>query len=93
VPIQSIQSHPGGGPAGRGPRLAGPRSALWAITGAVVVLFAFFLAIGGVDPGDAAAACMIAALLAIAWIAHWWSRSSRGGARLAERGDRERRGF
>lgn len=68
------------------------RAALWAACGAIVVLFIFFAAIGGIDPGEAEIATLVIAVLALLWLAHSWRRlfgDSEGGAQT----DRERRGF
>jgi hypothetical protein len=65
--------------------------ALWAIIGSLVVLYLFLLAVGGVAPGDAPAATVVALVLAVLWLAHAWRRVIVGG--VSPRGDRERRGF
>jgi len=57
-----------------------------------VVLCAFFLALGGVDPGEARAATIAVAALAVLWLAHAWRRIWAGES-LDRREDRERRGF
>jgi len=67
-------------------------AAAWAVVGAIVVLYLFFVVLGGVDPDSAPAASIIVLVLAVAWLAHAWRRL------LAPRGhvsqtDRERRGF
>ena len=63
----------------------------WALVGSVVVLYLFFVAIGGVDPDDARAASIVVLVLAVLWLAHAWRRLWTGG--YSSRGDRERRGF
>lgn len=67
------------------------QAAIWAVIGAVVVLYLFFLALGTVDPGDAKAASIVVAVLAALWLAHSWRRLWAGG--FSQQGDRERRGF
>ena len=68
------------------------RAALWAICGAAVVLFIFFAAIGGIDPGEAEVATLVIGVLALLWLAHAWRRlfGDRDGVSQT---DRERRGF
>jgi hypothetical protein len=73
-------------------RLATAYAAVWAIGGALVVLYLFLLALGAVNPNRAPAATIVALVLAVAWLAHSWRRL------LAPQGhvsapDRERRGF
>lgn len=86
MPIQSMNP----GPENR--RLSGLATVLWTLAGAVIALYVFFLAIGGIDPGDAAAASIVVALLAVAWAVHYFfGRSGEEGRR--DRSDRERRGF
>ena len=72
-------------------RLYNLQAALWAVIGAIVVLYLFFIALGGVDPGDAKVATIIIAVLALLWLAHAWRRIWAGGYSSAT--DRERRGF
>ena len=68
------------------------RSALWALCGALVVLFIFFAAIGGIDPGEAEVATLVIGVLALLWVAHSWGRLF-GDREGASQTDRERRGF
>ena len=63
----------------------------WALIGALVVLYLFFVAVGGVDPGDDPAWGIAALVLAVLWLAHSWRRLLIGGA--SPPADRERRGF
>jgi len=70
---------------------SGPRAAFWAIIGSIVVIYLFFIALGGIDPGDAKVATIIVLVLAVLWLAHAWRRLITGGSSPA--GDRERRGF
>jgi peptidoglycan/LPS O-acetylase OafA/YrhL len=65
--------------------------ALWAIVGALVVAYLFFMALGNVRPGDAPVATVVALVLAVAWLAHAWRRLLLGSRSPV--GDRERRGF
>jgi protein-S-isoprenylcysteine O-methyltransferase Ste14 len=67
-------------------------AAAWAIIGAIVVLYLFFVVVDAVDPDRAPAASIIVLVLAVLWLIHAWRRL------LAPRGhvsqtDRERRGF
>jgi hypothetical protein len=79
-------------PRAVGPRLASIRAFVWALCGAVVVLFAFFAAIGGIDPSETTTLTLVVVLLAVAWLAHAWPRLV-AGRELGSRADRERRGF
>jgi hypothetical protein len=65
--------------------------ALWALVGAMVVGYAFFLALAAVRPGDAPVATIVALALGLVWIAHAWRRVLIGSRSPV--GDRERRGF
>jgi hypothetical protein len=65
--------------------------AFWALIGALVVAYLFFVALGGVDPSDAPVATGIALALAVLWLAHSWRRLLIGSR--SPSGDRERRGF
>jgi hypothetical protein len=66
-------------------------AAFWAVVGALVVLYLFFLALGAVDPDSAPVATLVALGLAVAWLAHSWQRLWRGSS--SPHTDRERRGF
>jgi len=68
------------------------RAAAWAVCGAVVVLFIFFAALGGIDPGEAQVATIVIGVLALLWIAHAWRRLF-GDREGTSQTDRERRGF
>ena len=70
---------------------ATPLTFLWALVGALVVLYLFFVVTGGVDPGDDPAWGIAALVLALLWLAHSWRRLWTGGA--SPSADRERRGF
>jgi hypothetical protein len=75
----------------RPPRMGTARAFFWALIGSVVVLYLFFVAIGGIDPDEARAATIAILVLALAWLAHSWRRLWAGG--FVSRVDRERRGF
>ena len=68
-----------------------PLAAVWALIGAIVVLYLFFVAFGGVNPDKAPAASITVAVLAVVWFAHAYRRLWAGG--FSHRSDRERRGF
>ena len=63
----------------------------WAVIGALVVLYLFFVAVGGVDPVEDRGWSIAALVLGLLWLAHSWRRLLGGGA--SPRVDRERRGF
>jgi len=65
--------------------------AIWAVVGALVVVYLFFVALGNFKPSDAPVATGIALALAVLWLAHSWRRVLTAGK--SPRGDRERRGF
>ncbi|MCW2989736.1 MAG: hypothetical protein JWM73_330 [Solirubrobacterales bacterium] len=69
----------------------GAMPALWAIVGAAVVAYLFFMVLGNVRPGDAPVPSAIALGLAVLWLAHAWRRVLIGSRSPV--GDRERRGF
>ena len=66
----------------------------WVLILSVVVLFAFFLALGAFSPGDVAWLTLAVLALALLWTAHavWESRHRTGRDPAAIR-NRERRGF
>jgi hypothetical protein len=66
-------------------------AALWALIGAIVVVYLFFLVLGDKKPGDAPVVSGIVLALAVVWLGHSWRRLVGGGA--ISTGDRERRGF
>ena len=68
------------------------RAAFWAMCGAIVLLFIFFAALGGVDPGEAQVATIAIGVIALVWLAHAWSRLF-GEHEAVIQADRERRGF
>jgi len=65
--------------------------AFWALIGAAVVAYLFFMVLGDVKPGDAPVPSAIALGLAVLWLAHSWRRVVIGSRSPV--GDRERRGF
>jgi uncharacterized membrane protein len=67
------------------------QAALWAVIGAIVVLYVFFALLGAVDPVTASGPTIVIIVLAVLWLAHAWRRLRRGGH--VSRSDRERRGF
>lgn len=66
---------------------------LCAMCGGLAAIFLFFAAMGAVDVGDAVAATVIAVVLGVIWFVGFYVRHRSGEASLAERRDRERRGF
>jgi fatty acid desaturase len=66
----------------------------WALVLALVVLFAFFVALGAFSPGEVAGLTVVIVLLALLWIGHavWDSRHRDPHDRAIVRA-RERRGF
>ena len=68
-----------------------PLTFVMALCGALVVLYLFFVAIGGVDPTENTGWTIAALVLALVWLAYSWRRLWAGGASPAP--DRERRGF
>jgi len=67
-------------------------AAVWAVVGAIVVLYLFLLLVDAVNPDSAPAASIVVGVLALAWLGHAWRRliAPRGHV---SRPDRERRGF
>ena len=66
----------------------------WVLVLALVVLFAFFVALGAFSPGEVAGLTAVIVLLALLWIGHavWDSRHRDPHDRAIIRA-RERRGF
>jgi uncharacterized membrane protein YhaH (DUF805 family) len=66
----------------------------WILVLAVVVLFAFFVALGALSPGEVAGLTAVVVVLAVLWVAHavWQSRHTDPHDRAVVRA-RERRGF
>ena len=65
--------------------------ALWAIIGAAVVAYLFFIVLGNIKPSEAPVASVIALVLAVIWLVHAWRRVFVGSR--SDPSDRERRGF
>ncbi len=66
-------------------------AALWALVGAIVVVYLFFMVLGDKKPGDTPILSGIVLALAVVWLVHSWRRLIGGGA--ISTADRERRGF
>lgn len=66
-------------------------AAVWAVLGALILLYLFFVAIGGIRPGDATGVTIVVGVLAVVWLVHAWRRLAAGGS--LNQADRERRGF
>ena len=60
----------------RSPFLAALSETFWVLVLAVVVLFAFFLALGAFSPREVTGLSLVVAALAVLWVAHalWESR-------------------
>jgi hypothetical protein len=66
----------------------------WVLVLAVVVLFAFFVALGAFSPGEVVGLTLVVAALALLWIAHAvWDSRHRDPHDPAMIRARERRGF
>ena len=79
----------------RGTRVRSTMSdTFWILVLSIVVLFAFFIALGAFSPGDVAWLTLAVLGLAVLWAAHavWESRHRTGRDPAAIR-NRERRGF
>ena len=68
-----------------------PLTIVMSVCGALVVLYLFFIAVGGVDPTEDKGWTIAALVLAALWLAYSWRRLWAGGA--SPSADRERRGF
>ena len=70
------------------------REAFWVACISIVAMFAFFMVIGSVSPGNAAAATIIVAVLFVAYMWHAW-HAGRSEQKRDPRiiSARERRGF
>jgi hypothetical protein len=64
-----------------------------AMCGGLAVLYVFFVLIGTIDIGEAVAATVVAVILAAIWLFSFWRRMKSNASRVAQRSDRERRGF
>jgi hypothetical protein len=47
---------------------------LWPLIGAAVLLYIAVAATGGIEPGEAEEATVVACILALVWTAHAWRR-------------------
>ena len=66
----------------------------WVLVLAVVVLFAFFVALGAFQPGEVMILTLIVAVLALLWVAHAvWDARHRDPHDPSVVRARERRGF
>jgi heme exporter protein D len=66
----------------------------WVLLLAVLVLFAFFVALGAFAPNDVAGLSLAMLGLAVLWVAHAvWDSRHRSGRDVATIRARERRGF
>ena len=66
----------------------------WVLILGIVVLFAFFLALGAISPGEVVWLTLAVAALALLWVAHAvWDNRHRSGRDPATIRNRERRGF
>ena len=67
---------------------------LWVLVLAVVVLFAFFVALGAFSPGEVVVLTLVVGVLALLWAAHaMWDARHRDPHDPAVVRARERRGF
>jgi hypothetical protein len=70
------------------------RETFWILALAVIALFAFFVALGALSPGEAVAASIVVAILCVLWVVHavleGRKRDRRDPAVIRAR---ERRGF
>jgi hypothetical protein len=64
---------------------------LFALCGALVVVYLFFVALGSVDTTEQPGWAIAALILGLIWLAHSWQRLWAGNT--SPRADRERRGF
>jgi fatty acid desaturase len=66
----------------------------WILVLAIVVLFAFFAALGAFSPGEVIGLTLVVVVLALLWIAHaMWDSRHRDPHDPATVRARERRGF
>ena len=81
--------------SGRGSRvLSTMNDTFWVLVLAMIVLFAFFVALGAFKPGEVVGLTLVVAVFAVLWVLHaiWVSRHSHGRDPATIR-NRERRGF
>jgi fatty acid desaturase len=70
------------------------REAFWVIALGLIACYAFFVALGAIDPGDAAGVSIAVGVLVVLWVVHAWAESHRRGERDPRlTAARERRGF
>ena len=79
----------------RGSRVRATMSdTFWVLILGIVVLFAFFLALGAIDPGEVVWLTLAILVLGLLWTAHAvWDSRHRSGRDPATIRNRERRGF
>ena len=79
----------------RGARVRSTMSdTFWILVLAIVVLFAFFVALGAFTPGEVVALTLVVVALALLWVAHAvWDSRHRDPHDPAVIRARERRGF
>jgi uncharacterized membrane protein YhaH (DUF805 family) len=66
----------------------------WILVLSVIVLFAFFVALGAFSPAEVVGLSLAVAVLAVLWVAHaMWQSRHRDGRDPATVRARERRGF
>ena len=66
----------------------------WILVLSVIVLFAFFVALGAFSPAEVVGLSLVVAALTVAWVAHaMWDSRHRDGRDPATVRARERRGF
>jgi len=75
------------------PRFDTIRAAFWALIVAVVLLFVFFAAFGGVQLKEAGVITVVIAVLGLLWLVHFLRRRATTDESRLSRSDRERRGF
>jgi fatty acid desaturase len=79
----------------RGSRIRATMSdTFWVLILGIVVLFAFFIALGAISPGEVVWLTLAMLVLALLWTAHAvWDSRHRSGRDPATIRNRERRGF
>ena len=71
------------------------REGFWVVALGLVLMYAFFVALGAFAPGDVAGVSIAVGLLALMYLVHAWATGRRARERRDPRlaRDRERRGF
>jgi fatty acid desaturase len=72
------------------------RQGFWVMSLGVIVLFAFFAALGAFSPGDVAPVTGVVVILVVLWLGHFWALRRHRDEISRDpslRHDRERRGF